>query len=165
MGSDITVKSHLNNGSVFSFSLKLLAVTNEKLEDAPNKVLSLKGIKILLVDDNAMNIMIAKRFLEKWQIEVDVAENGKVAFDKASADIEAYDLILMDLQMPVMDGYESSEAIRKAGYNRPIIALTASPITETELKNQKGNMNDFVTKPYNPTDLFHKIEKNLAAFK
>jgi signal transduction histidine kinase/ActR/RegA family two-component response regulator len=165
MGSDITVKSHLNNGSVFSFSLKLLAVTNEKLEDAPNKVLSLKGIKILLVDDNAMNIMIAKRFLEKWQIEVDVAENGKVAFDKASADIEAYDLILMDLQMPVMDGYESSEAIRKAGYNRPIIALTASSITETELKNQKGNMNDFVTKPYNPTDLFHKIEKNLAAFK
>jgi len=92
--------------------------------------------------------MVAKRFLSKWGIKVDVAENGKEAIEKVS--ISKYDLILMDLQMPIMDGYDASSEMRKQGFKIPILALTASVMLDVGDKFFNSGMNDYITKPFDP---------------
>ncbi len=119
----------------------------------------LKGLNILLVEDNEVNVLVAKKFLIKWHATVHYVENGKEALDEITEEGDKYDLILMDLQMPVMDGYTASREIRKCGYQRPIIALTASALMEVEEKVKNAGMDDYVTKPFNPNDLLAKILK------
>jgi signal transduction histidine kinase/CheY-like chemotaxis protein/ligand-binding sensor domain-containing protein len=116
---------------------------------------SLKGYKVLLVEDNDINIKIAKQFLEKWDLEVDVAKDGQIAVDMFEPD--KYHLILMDLHLPNMDGYEATELIRKRDKNIPIIALTAAAMVQEREKVLAGGMNDFITKPFKPKDLYNKI--------
>jgi len=118
---------------------------------------NLEGLTILLVEDNEVNVLVAKKFLTKWQANVHNVENGQEALDEITQGGEKYDLILMDLQMPVMDGYTASREIRKVGYQRPIIALTASALMEVEEKVKNAGMDDYVTKPFNPNDLLAKI--------
>ncbi|NJM94657.1 MAG: response regulator [Cytophagales bacterium] len=99
-------------------------------------------------------------------MEIDLAENGRIAVEKASKNV--YDVILMDLQMPEMDGYDASRMIRTSLgpiYKRvPIIALTASAMMEVQKKVHEAGMNDFVTKPFNPMELYNKIERYVRDF-
>ena len=119
--------------------------------------------KILLVEDNPVNVMVARRFLSKWQAIVDVTENGREAIEKCAS--QKYDLILMDLQMPVMDGYDASSELRKQGLKIPIIALTASVMLDVGDKVFTCGMNDYITKPFDPDDLYNKIRLHIEKNK
>jgi CheY-like chemotaxis protein len=162
MGSNIRVKSKLGSGSEFSFKLILKIVEGKELEmkEEPvhrEKPKSLKGLKILLVEDNLINTRIAKQILEKWEIEVDVAQDGQIAIDKFRPG--KYDLILMDLHMPNVDGFEASRTIRSKDQKIPIVALTAAVKIQDKDKVLEAGMNEFVSKPFKPNDLHKLISK------
>jgi len=157
----INVFSVEGQGSRFYFTQTFAVSKNqenvtEKVSEVNNQ---LKGKRILLVEDNPVNVMVAKKFLSRWDIMVDVAENGREALDKTA--IETYDLVLMDLQMPEMDGYTASEELRKRGFKTPILALTASVMLDVGDRVFKSGMNDFITKPFDPDDLFNKIRLHI----
>ena len=161
-GSEINLYSELGKGAKFYFTIELGIgfEMNKKLNNSNSEFENediLKGLKVLLVEDYPMNIKVATKFLERWKINIDVAENGKIALEKYQ--IGKYDLILMDIQMPIMDGYETTVEIRKIDPNIPIIALTASATLDNHDKAFIVGMNDYVTKPFNPKELFQKIAK------
>ena len=122
---------------------------------------SLKGVHLLLAEDDYFNIFIAQQFFKKWNITFDVAKTGQQVIERLES--KSYDLVLMDLQMPDMDGYEATEIIRNspvAAYrNIPIIALTASAILDIKDQAFAIGMNDCLSKPFNPDDLFRKIQQ------
>ena len=116
-----------------------------------------------MVDDNRINLLVVEKFLKKWGVGFDIATNGKIAVEKAATN--EYDLILMDLQMPVMDGYNASLAIRKSDrpYTRkvPIFALSASTSTAIKTDLLKFGINGLITKPFNPDELFAILSETL----
>lgn len=162
MGGDIGMQSAVGKGSSFYFDLKLLkgkkaTVSTVKKDEAKDQPL-LTGCRVLLAEDNPVNVLVAKRFLEKWGIICHVAENGKIALDMVKQN--TYDLVLMDMQMPVMDGYEATAAIRALGgkfLKLPIIALTASALLDMKDKILGSGMNDYISKPFKPEELYDKI--------
>jgi len=107
--------------------------------------------------------MVARKFLQRWQVNCEVAENGRVAVEKVQ--IEDYDLVLMDLQMPEMDGYEATIAIRKLSEKKyktlPIIALTASAVLEMKDLVVEAGMNGCISKPFDPEELYNQIVASL----
>ncbi len=131
---------------------------NSKLANRP-EFESLKGYRVLLVEDNDINIKIASQFLEKWDLEVEVAKDGQIAVSMFHPD--KYHLVLMDLHLPNMDGYQATEAIRKQDQNIPIIALTAAVKIQEKEKVLASGMNDFISKPFKPRELYNKITSNL----
>lgn len=165
MGSDIQLKSTPGEGSIFYFDLELEKSTKPLVDAAKTSRYStndnLKGLKILITDDNPVNLLVVKRFLQQWQAEYDVAENGQIALEKVQAN--DYDLVLMDLKMPIMDGYEATIAIRKLDGEKyqhlPVIALTASALADTKAEMLSSGMNDYVAKPFNPDELFERIKQ------
>lgn len=122
---------------------------------APN----LFGLKILLVEDNEINQEVASMFLQKAQIEVDVANNGLEAVEIYKKNQGKYDLILMDLQMPILSGYDATIQIREFDKNIPIVALTAAAMIEDKEKVLKFGMNDHLSKPINSSELYNTIIK------
>lgn len=162
--SDITVKSEPEKGTEFTFTIAF-KLPEKEAETMPNTgnnpMLNLKGMNVLVVDDNKMNLLIATRFLKKWQANVDEALNGKIAVDMVHN--KAYDLIIMDLQMPVMDGFEATEAIKATHPQLPIIALTADAMPETYTKALAAGMSDYLTKPFVPAVFFEKVAKYYVA--
>jgi CheY-like chemotaxis protein len=134
---------------------------------APAKFASADGknlheVRILLVEDNDINRLYARSILKQWKCEVDIAENGLVAIEKIKNNL--YDVILMDIQMPVMDGYEATRAIRLMDShmrNAPIVALTANATKADIEKCLLSGMNDYLPKPFTPDDLYRKIFKEL----
>ena len=164
--SRIFVESKEGKGSKFYFILELQKslITNSQLKKSSysnTDFVSMKGIKVLMAEDNEANQFIAKKFLNKWGIEVDIAVNGLEAVEKMSKE-NNYDLILMDLQMPYLDGYEAAERIRNLDtkYAKiPIIALTASALMDVHDRIIMNGMDDFVTKPFIPNDLYNKVKK------
>ncbi len=166
--SQIHLESKTGQGAHFYFEINF--VVNHKrtyhslnFESTQPSFDSLKGYKVLLVEDNPMNVLVAKRFLNKWELDFDHAENGKIAIQLAFQN--DYDLILMDLQMPEKDGFEATQEIKSFGKQIPIIALTASVMLETQEKIFTVGMDDFVTKPFNPNELYQKISKHLSKNK
>ncbi len=154
----------MGKGTIFTVTLSFNKSQQQVTEpDKPyfnNTFQDLGHVRLLLVEDNEINQLIATRFLEKWGIRPDYAINGKVAVEMVQQ--QAYDLILMDLQMPEMDGFEATRLIRNL--NRPlaqvpIIALTASAMLDVRDKAMKFGINDFVSKPFNPNELYVKIVK------
>ncbi|WP_413667878.1 response regulator [Mucilaginibacter sp. Mucisp86] len=121
--------------------------------DAADKLLD--GISILLVDDNPMNVLVAQTYLKRWGAATDVATNGQEALDKL--DTSKHRLVLMDLQMPVMDGYESTKKMRLNGVNIPIIALTANLPKDVEDDAYNTGFDDIVMKPFLPDELHSKV--------
>lgn len=157
--SEIIVESELGKGSTFSFIIDFTR-SDEPVMLVPGKTpLAKLSASVLVVDDNEINRILAGKVISKWGIKVDFAENGKIALEKVQQ--ANYDLILMDLHMPVMDGMQAAKAIRNLGgdfRSLPIIALTASMFAhELETISECG-MNGYVMKPFVPVDLYNKIK-------
>ena len=156
MGGSISVESESGKGSKFTISL-CFKVTDETTD---NKTISTNSIidtnkKILLVEDNELNYEIAKTVLEEAGFIVDGASNGKEAVDKASDN--TYDVILMDIQMPIMDGYEATKELRRLGNRTPIIAMTANAFSEDRKKAKDVGMDGYIPKPIDVNKLVSTI--------
>jgi signal transduction histidine kinase len=167
MNSRIVLESAPGKGAAFSFVLEL-PYTNATEENAGELTSGLAGnelagMKILLVEDNHVNTLVATTFLERWEIKVDVAENGKEAVEKIKTN--EYHAVLMDLHMPEMNGYEACEHIMLLKPSLPVIALTASAMLNIKDKVFEVGMVDYVTKPFEPNELFEKIRKNSLPIK
>jgi len=157
-GGTISIKSKIDEGSTFSFMLPFqkttvdVEVEVEKLEwDS-----ELKKINVLVVEDILLNQLLIKTLLDDFGFEHDDVSNGKLAIEKLQN--KSYDVILMDLQMPVMDGFEATEYIRtKLNSRIPIIALTADVSTIDVAKCRGAGMNDYISKPVDERILYNKI--------
>jgi CheY-like chemotaxis protein len=110
---------------------------------------------VLIVEDYEASILITRKFLELWDVQVDQAVNGEEAVHKVRNG--EYDLILMDLHMPVMDGFEAARQIRMFNDRIPIIAITASNQSEVQDRIREAGMNDMILKPFHPAELSKKI--------
>ncbi len=168
--STISVTSPPGAGTEFSFiiSFAVLPVEESKNEPVPmvdqhnnETTADLQGMRILLVDDNKMNLLIASKFLRKWQAEPDEANSGPQAIEMTKQ--TNYDLIIMDLQMPGMDGFEATRIIKRTNPQLPIFALTADAMPETHSKAFAAGMCDYLTKPFIPQILFEKVAKYYVA--
>lgn len=155
LGGELSAVSKKGEGSTFSFRLpykegKALALT-------PNAdVAKLAGKKVLLAEDNAVNLLLATRILEKNGLLIDSATDGKIALEKASKN--HYDFILMDMQMPELSGTEATEEIRKLGFDRPIIAMTANTADSDKEACINAGMSDYLAKPIEQQQLLRKLE-------
>jgi CheY-like chemotaxis protein len=157
MGSAVHIESEVAQGSRFYFDLEVKSISNEKLnQDSGKKERNLKGRRILLVEDNNINIMVGKQILERANLVVDVAYDGLMAVNMVKEN--EYCAVLMDIQMPIMDGYTSSIEIRKFNTTLPILALSASVFLEVKSKIEQSGMNGFIFKPFDPEDLYNRIE-------
>ncbi len=160
MGGYFNVKSQKGLGSEISFVIKL---EKGKTADIPaeTKVIHnedlFAGRRILIVDDNEMNRLVASTVLLGYGPQVMIADNGAIALDML--DEEVYDIILMDIQMPVLNGYDTTKALRARGYAGVIIALTASAIEGEREKCLASGMDDYITKPINEELLVSVIDK------
>ncbi|MEM8906431.1 MAG: tetratricopeptide repeat protein, partial [Bacteroidota bacterium] len=167
----IEVESTPGKGTKFTVYLPYkIADENEPTVDQANEVKSfdhLAGHKILLVEDNKINQLVVAKMLRKLGIEIVTADNGLEALDAFS--VSYFDLVLMDIQMPKMDGYRATAEIRKSNDPRkrdvPIIALTASAFLTEKEKAKLFGMNDHVGKPFGPEDLLDKISNCLKMYK
>jgi PAS domain S-box-containing protein len=156
MGSAPKVVSQSGEGSTFSFELELkISSAEPETSTASEPVKDLEGMRVLLVEDNEFNVLVAGQFLSEWGVTWDAAANGALAVEAARH--SSWDLILMDLQMPVMDGYEATSRIREFDPSIPILALTASAQVDRKDKAFQYGMTDYVTKPINPSDLHRKL--------
>ena len=161
---ELFVKSEEGKGSEFSFEItfQLAEVGPEfryqEKEDGLAEA-DLSGIRVLLVEDNTHNQILARTFLEKNNAEVDVAGNGLIALEKLQAN--AYSVVLMDVQMPVMDGLVTTENIRKKLMNNmPVIGCSAHSLSSEKTACLNAGMNDYITKPFTEKDLVNAILRN-----
>ena len=159
-GVALKLISEPGKGSTFYFTQSFTntnepAGENRDLLPAVESEQLLRGIHILLVEDNPLNVLVAQTMLENNGATVDVAVNGAEALDKLDA--RSHQLVLMDLHMPVMDGYEATVLLRKRGETLPIIALTASTPKEVESDAFAAGLNDVVVKPFSPDELYRVI--------
>jgi CheY-like chemotaxis protein/two-component sensor histidine kinase len=163
-GSDIYVESELGKGSIFSFSLDMGKdiVAPPSTEPISEEVQAdLTGVRILLVEDMPFNQLMATAMLKQWNAVVDLADNGQIAVDLCQQ--HKYDLVLMDLQMPVMDGISAVKAIRCFDSHIPVIALTASASVEMQDEIRRSGFHEYIAKPFTPSNLYMKIKKCLMA--
>ncbi|HEU5147389.1 MAG TPA: ATP-binding protein [Chryseosolibacter sp.] len=170
----IEVRSEEHKGSNFIVRIPYAFAKSHRVKKTAEPAVpllsnrKLDGMKVLLVEDNDINRLYAKSILNQWNCNVDIAENGLVAIEKIKYNF--YDVVLMDVQMPVMDGYEATRAIRIMDSHMrhaPIVALTANA-TKTDIeKCLSSGMNDYLPKPFTPDDLYRKIagEMNIKVQK
>ena len=174
MGGHISVKSKLNEGTEFIVTLKFKLQETNKVETTINNIeiineendIEFKGKRILLVEDNPMNREIATEYLQDFGFIVENAENGKEACDiLEKSEAGYYDLVLMDIQMPVMNGYEATKAIRKFKNkeiaNIPILAMTANAFEEDKRAALEAGMNGHLAKPVDINELKNILKKVL----
>jgi PAS domain S-box-containing protein len=165
-GGILDLESELGKGSAFRFVLSFgIPEIREKVpvNDSAETYSGLEGKRILVAEDNKINFFVANKFLTGWGVQVTHAENGKIAVD--ILENEEFDLVLMDLHMPVMDGIEATRVIRRSANPRintiPVVALTAAIMSENSDKIENLSINDYVLKPFKPHDLFDKILRNI----
>lgn len=160
----IAVTSKENEGSSFIVLVPYgIGRKGAVTQSSPKNERALKAVNasqlvVLLVEDNDINRLYAKSILKNWQCYTDTAENGLVALEKIKN--QAYDVVLMDIQMPVMDGYETTKAIRLMKppmRDVPVIALTANATKADVEKCMAAGMNDYLPKPFTPDDLYRKL--------
>ena len=165
MGGTITVKSQLGKGTEFIIELHVSPAesqTEKEISEISEE--KLKGAKVLLVEDNDINIYVAQAILEKVESEVAVAKNGQEAIECFRNSKENYfDVILMDVRMPIMDGIEATKAIRALkrpdALTIPIIAMTADAFDEEKRKTLDAGMNHHLSKPIDPPILYRVLSE------
>jgi len=161
-GGTLQVKSEKNIGSNFYFTATF-EISSKKILDISefeNNEVSIEGTKILLVEDNEINLLVASKNLQKFGVIYEIANNGAEAIELISKSSK-YDLILMDIQMPVMDGYTATKHIRET-YSKeilPIIAMSAAVMKEDREEATRVGMNDHISKPFKASDLKNMIYK------
>lgn len=162
--SKLVVKSELGVGSAFMFDLVFKKTTQNNKEENRKEmeqvITNLQGINLLVADDNQINVFVIKQFLNNWGIKISVAENGEEALNLALTN--NFDIVLMDLHMPVMDGFEAAKEILKIKPNTKIIAITATTEDEVGSGIADAGMVGFVMKPFQPEDLAAKITAALT---
>ena len=165
-GSTIAVESQINKGSTFRFTLKFKkvaasSVPSRQATAVNDQATRLGGLRILLVEDDKLSQRVAGGILGKWGVSVEVADNGRIAIQKLAAN--SYDLILIDVLMPEMDGYETAYHIRNemngTSSGIPILAMTASTSVKVHERIFASGINDYITKPFAPESLYTKIMK------
>jgi PAS domain S-box-containing protein len=164
LGSKIRVKSQKSVGTIFSFDIEVDVVSWDRsdidIQDVKQTLRpSLSGVSILLVEDNVINQEVAYMMLDRVSIDVDIANNGEEGAKIYLSNPNKYDLILMDLQMPIMSGYESARLIRQQDRDVPIIALTAAAMVEDKQKALQYGMSDHLSKPIDSEQLYKLISK------
>ncbi len=169
----IDLKSRPGKGTKFTVDLQYEIGEKEDLSDTKSQSttgqvvktdkIDLSKYKLLLVEDNEVNILYTKKILQNWNCVPDEAKNGLIALEKLKE--QNYDLILMDVRMPIMDGFEASKFIRHnfdpPKSQVPIIALTANAIKGDDEKCIQAGMNDYISKPFQPETLKNKIISNM----
>ncbi|MDR3697975.1 ATP-binding protein [Mucilaginibacter sp.] len=167
-GLQMYVTSKVGRGSEFSFSMDFpVASAADEVEDKSllNAGEYLGNLKMLIAEDNPVNVLLMKKLLSKWKIKPVIANNGQHVIEIAKE--SDFDIILMDLQMPVMNGFDAAMEIRKLPDQRkaltPIIALTAAALYDIKAQVLKAGMNDYVSKPFKPEELLEKIQNLVAA--
>ncbi len=176
LGGDVTAQSRPGRGSTFQVHIETgslegvrwLADPNEGIETSEAEGIAetttLQG-HILLAEDSPDNQLLISTFLRQSGVEVTVAENGQIACDQALAAQQAgtpFDVVLMDMQMPVLDGYGATQLLRKSGYPYPIIALTANAMQSDRQRCFESGCNDYATKPINRQQLIQQIAAQLG---
>ncbi len=168
MGGHISLTSMLGEGSQFTFEIKLPHGDVDKIKfvrpyQTNMQVSSLfKDRYVLLVEDNKINQDVLTLFLSESGFIVSIANNGQEALDKLSQSDSYYDIVLMDIHMPVMDGYEASRKIREVlNLQLPIIALTANIMQDVEQQCRESGMNDYLSKPVDYSQLLNVLSQNL----
>lgn len=162
MGSELQVKSEPGRGSVFYFDVlmpfeqRVMIVPKEKLRGLQK----LTGVRILLVEDNAVNMKIARRFLHSWGASINTAENGQVAWDLFQQ--QPYDLLLVDLEMPLMDGKALLTQVRNVNKEVPAIAFTAAVYENMYDDLQRHGFNGYLHKPFRPDEMHRKILRHIV---
>ena len=160
MGGQIKVSSELGKGTKMSFEIAFEdtknAILHEKKHELQAIEFSTKNDPVLVVEDNQLNQKYISSLLKKWNLKYIIADNGKIAVDLCQQ--YKFGIIFMDLQMPIMNGFEATQAIRKTGLNMEstVIALTASTLLTKKNKALENGMTDFLSKPFNPNQL-HKV--------
>ena len=169
MGGTISVKSKLGEGSEFTVELELEPLETDSQANADkSENIDLAGHRILLVEDNAINAEIARMILEQYGAEVQQAENGKIGLEALQEKGPGYyDAVLMDIQMPVMNGFEATKAIRALGgayaTALPIIAMSANAYDEDVRDCLAAGMNGHIAKPFNPDELMRILRRYISA--
>ena len=169
MGGTISVKSKLGEGSEFTVELELEPLETDSQANADkSENIDLAGHRILLVEDNAINAEIARMILEQYGAEVQQAENGKTGLEALQEKGPGYyDAVLMDIQMPVMNGFEATKAIRALGgayaTELPIIAMSANAYDEDVRDCLAAGMNGHIAKPFNPDELMRILRRYISA--
>ncbi len=164
----IWIESEPGKGSSFIFDLTFEIPNTEKIIATTTITYhQLNGVNILLAEDNMVNQLLANDLIAEWGAQIDIADNGEIAVNKFRQ--KKYDLILMDVQMPVVNGLEATEIIRKYSDESiskiPIIAMTANAIKGDNEKCFSAGMNDYITKPFKPLDLNNKIWQYISEEK
>jgi len=165
----MSVQSQPGKGSEFSFNMEFPVATEstaepEKQPKIPAEVASMGTPRVLIAEDNMVNVMLMKKLFSKWNIVPTIAENGERAIEMVQ--YGNFDIILMDLQMPVLNGFDAAVEIRKLPdtkkANIPIIALTASALFDIRERVFGSGMNDYVSKPFKPDELREKMQSLLS---
>jgi len=159
--SRINVDSVLGQGSTFWFTITFNRAVNNSINNDSKMEIGL-SLSVLVVDDNQINRILVNKVLQKWGTTVDFAENGKEAVDKILANKE-YDVVLMDVHMPIMGGLEATQILRANPdsyfQQLPIVALTASMLSSEVNQMTEAGMNDFILKPFDPKTLYEKLSR------
>ena len=157
-GGRLKVDSEEGKGSRFYFNIPLRVNHSKKPfvnEEKVKQLQPLDGLEVLLAEDNKINMLVARRFLSSWNINLREATNGQEAVELFKT--HSFHLILLDLEMPVMDGYEAMCEIRKLDPSVPALAFTASVFDNMHARLTNAGFNDFMTKPFRPEELHKKI--------
>ena len=165
MGGKINVQSDFGKGSIFAVyipqRISKMLDPNETIVQETNPVeeVSLEGKKVLIVDDNLLNIKVARRALESFKLDLDDCDSGQACLDKINSG-EVYDLILMDIMMPNMSGEETFSKLKEInGFNTPVIALTADAVAGAKEKYESEGFIDYIAKPFTKDQISEKLEK------
>ena len=165
MGGEITVKSTYGEGSTFIITLNQKIIHKEDqtevVEDKQIKAFNASGSKVLVVDDNKINLKVAERLLREYNISVETVQSGSESIDKV-LDGKVYDLIFMDIMMPKMNGIETLENLKNiVGFKMPVVALTADVISGMEEKYISEGFDDCLAKPIVEEELYYMLRKFL----
>jgi len=166
MGGDVTVKSNTNEGSVFTVSLPFEINTDAGINKKDKEFsllsdLQFNGVRLLVAEDNNVNQLLVKYLLKKYSIEPDFRQNGWEVIE--TLQLETYDMLLLDIQMPVMNGFQTMEKIRELNLKIPVVAMTAYVMPGDREKCLAAGMDDYITKPISEVQLQQVLIKYLSS--